>query len=67
MLKIKILYEPGRKNSLADALSRIKRQNEGINKTIHNLINIEPGQMEENKNKNIKQDLKDNIDIKSKI
>ena len=67
MLKIKILYEPGKKNSLADALSRIKRLNEDINKTAHKIINTEPGQMEENKNKNIEQNLKDNIDIKSKI
>ena len=67
MLKIKILYEPGKKNSLADALFRIKRLNEDINKTAYKIINTEPGQMEENKNKNIEQDLKDNIDIKSKI
>eukprot|EP00833_Pecoramyces_ruminatium_P001282 jgi/Orpsp1_1/1175314/evm.model.c7180000053383.2 len=43
MLKVKVMYEPGKKNVLADALSRIRRKNNEVIASIlsENNINIE--------------------------
>ena len=52
MLRIKIIYEPGKKNSLADALSRIKNSDEGKDILVNKNDNNNPGQLPKNEKEN---------------